>query len=549
MYPYFISSLDEEGEDGRICRRLYDKDSDMAPETQDLILASYKELVIDAPSDSAVVERRRKWLSKLLDFQYMAYTENELAEVSAAMDRTHEGMRVLKDVLLSEIASAVVTGKPPKAMLVVGEPGCGKTSLLRSLASALPRHGSSFISLSGKSAAFELKGNDPGWKDADAGLVFKAVMNAGSLTPIIIFDELDKLGTNDRYSKADTAFLDLLQAESVKTFTDDYFSFPIDLSGAWFIFTANTLEGVSAPVLDRLRVFQMDTYGFEERVRIASRMVDKANKDHPSKRVVFSKEALGMMAFKSMGSSSVRPLGDMVDLVMASKAQVFLGNKRIRKLEVSAREVEAIWASCHPRPRNLVEDFAYPAGVVSGLAVSMGEGFMVPVEARNSRQGDLKELRLTGLYDRSMGESAEVAYELVDSWAMEHLGHGLGVVAVNYSYAVEKRGDSASLATALAIISDLLGHPVPKTTAVTGAVSLKGNVLPVGSVVAKVLGAASQGADTVITPCCDSDGLSGIPEGYLPRIRIIRVRCFSEAVEAAFGPVLVQDGPKVRTAS
>ena len=241
--------------------------------------------------------------------------------------------------------------------------------------------------------------------------------------------------------------------------------------------------------------------------------------------------------------------GDMVDLVMASKAQVFLGNKRIRKLEVSAREVEAIWASCHPRPRNLVEDFAYPAGVVSGLAVSMGEGFMVPVEARNSRQGDLKELRLTGLYDRSMGESAEVAYELVDSWAMEHLGHGLGVVAVNYSYAVEKRGDSASLATALAIISDLLGHPVPKTTAVTGAISLKGNVLPVGSVVAKVLGAASQGADTVITPCCDSDGLSGIPEGYLPRIRIIRVRCFSEAVEAAFGPVLVQDGPKVRTAS
>ena len=522
-------SLDEEDAGSRILRKLESSACQMSRITVERIRAMWNTLIKSEGSDDDVNKKRLQVLSQFADMKAVAFRAHDISRAQKAMNASHSGMDKLKSFLLDEIASSAANGRRPHPLLLVGSPGCGKTSLALSLASAFPERGSALISMSGKSAAFELCGSDQSWRASDCGLIIKAFLQAGSLSPVIVFDELDKAGTSDTHSRADSVFLELLERESARLFTDNFLSLPVDVSNGWFIFTANTLAGIPEPLLDRLAVFFMEPYSYEELLGIAASIVSRLNRSAKCP-VRFPDPVMRKLVLGSYGtSSSVRLLQQNIERVFALKAREALNAKKKKVLEVNNEEINKI-LNRNEYP-DLVKDFIYTPGIVSGIGIAGDRGFMQPVEARNIKSA-FREIKVTGMVEKVMSESADIAYELADAYASQHLGRSLEAVTVNYTYSFHKGGDSASLATALAIISDLLSISADKSTAVTGALSLKGMVLPVGSILAKIEGAANQGAVKIILPEGNRKEVESVPSQLLPDAELVYVSTFDEAVEA-----------------
>lgn len=531
VYDSYIQDRLDEDAGGRVLKKLESSACQMSRITVERIRAMWTTIIKtgEEDSDDKVNNKRLQALSRFADMKAASFKPHDISKAKKAMDTTHSGMEKLKSFLLDEIASSAVNGRSPHPLLLVGSPGCGKTSLALSLASAFPERGSALISMSGKSAAFELCGSDQSWRASDFGLIIKAFLQAGSLSPVIIFDELDKAGTSDTHSRADSVFLELLERESARLFTDNFLSLPVDVSNGWFIFTANTLAGIPEPLLDRLSVFFMEPYSYEELLCIAGSIVTRLNKSAKCP-LRFPDPVIRKLVLSSFGtSSSVRPLQQNVERIFALKAREALGSKRKTVLEASEEEINKI-LNRNEYP-DLVKDFIYSPGIVSGIGIAGDRGFMQPVEARNIRSS-FREIKVTGMVEKVMSESADIAYELADAYASQHLGRSLEAVTVNYTYSFHKGGDSASLATALAIISDLLSISADKSTAVTGALSLKGMVLPVGSILAKIEGAANQGAVKIILPEGNRKEVESVPAQLLPDAELVYVSTFDEAVEA-----------------
>ena len=432
--------------------------SNMSRETVNVILSSWESVMRNTADgiEEGICTKRWQLMSRLLSFKAPAFTKKDLKKAGTMMNLTHEGLGKLKKFLLDEMAGSIMCKKSPRPVLLVGPPGCGKTSLAVSLASAFPEKGHAVISLAGKDAAFELMGADQGWRAATFGLILQAFARAGSLSPVIIFDELDKTGTSDSHGRVESAFLDLLQPERARLFTDSYMALPVDVSKAWFIFTANTLQGIPEPVLDRLSVFSRYASGW-----------------------------------------SVRPLEEAIERVFADKAAGILAKRDCKRLEV--QEDDVIRVIEKEGMLNLISNFSYSPGTVTCIALVGDGGCLFPVEAHSFQRGNA-EVKVTGLVENVMLESANIAYDLASLWLERNKRIVLSSVTVNYTYSFHKRGDSASLATALAIVSDATGCSVRKTLAVTGAVSLTGNVLPVGGVIMKIIAASRQGADEIMLP-------------------------------------------------
>lgn len=522
-------SLDEEDAGSMILRKLESSACQMSRITVERIRAMWNTLIKSEGSDDDVNKKRLQVLSQFADMKAVAFRAHDISSAQKAMNASHSGMDKLKSFLLDEIASSAANGRSPHPLLLVGSPGCGKTSLALSLASAFPERGSALISMSGKSAAFELCGSNQSWRASDCGLIIKAFLQAGSLSPVIVFDELDKAGTSDTHSRADSVFLELLERESARLFTDNFLSLPVDVSNGWFIFTANTLAGIPEPLLDRLAVFFMEPYSYEELLGIAASIVSRLNRSAKCP-VRFPDPVMRKLVLGSYGtSSSVRPLQQNIERVFALKAREALNAKKKKVLEVNNEEINKI-LNRNEYP-DLVKDFIYTPGIVSGIGIAGDRGFMQPVEARNIKSA-FREIKVTGMVEKVMSESADIAYELADAYASQHLGRSLEAVTVNYTYSFHKGGDSASLATALAIISDLLSISADKSTAVTGALSLKGMVLPVGSILAKIEGAANQGAVKIILPEGNRKEVESVPVQLLPDAELVYVSTFDEAVEA-----------------
>ena len=530
-YDSYIQDRLDEDAGGRVLKKLESSACQMSRITVERIRAMWTTVIKtgEEDSDDKVNNKRLQALSRFADMKAASFKPHDISKAKKAMDATHSGMEKLKSFLLDEIASSAANGRSPYPLLLVGSPGCGKTSLALSLASAFPERGSALISMSGKSAAFELCGSDQSWRASDFGLIIKAFLQAGSLSPVIIFDELDKAGTSDTHSRADSVFLELLERESARLFTDNFLSLPVDVSNGWFIFTANTLAGIPEPLLDRLSVFFMEPYSYEELLCIAGSIVTRLNKSAKCP-LRFPDPVIRKLVLSSFGtSSSVRPLQQNVERIFALKAREALGSKRKTVLEASEEEINKI-LNRNEYP-DLVKDFIYSPGIVSGIGIAGDRGFMQPVEARNIRSS-FREIKVTGMVEKVMSESADIAYELADAYASQHLGRSLEAVTVNYTYSFHKGGDSASLATALAIISDLLSISADKSTAVTGALSLKGMVLPVGCILAKIAGAANQGAVKIILPEGNRKEVESVPSQLLPAAELVYVSTFDEAVEA-----------------
>ncbi|KAI0696159.1 Lon protease C-terminal proteolytic domain-containing protein [Cytidiella melzeri] len=443
-------------------------------------------------------------------------------------------------------------------LLFVGPPGTGKTSLGQSVACALGRPFQR-ISLGGVRDEAEIRGHRRTYVASGPGMIVQALRKAGRPDPVILLDEIDKIGQNNFHGDPAAALLEVLDPEQNHTFNDHYINVPIDLSQVLFICTSNTLDTISAPLLDRTEIINLSGYTYNEKMHIARQFLVpkqlKANGLAPE-NLTLTDSTLMQIATHYTREAGVRSLERAIGGVVRYKAVEWAEHldsdthntgKILKEYKdvVEADEVEAILgiARWDAEEREREER----RGVVYGLVVTgMGEGGTLPVETI-AVPGD-GNLKLTG----SLGEVIKESGELALSWVKTHAYHlcitntpsqdplkhpvGIDIHLHLPSGAVKKDGSSAGIAMTCAFVSLLTGACVPTHIAMTGEITLRGRVGAVGGIKEKVLGAHRADITKVILPWANrKDVEHDVPPEVRSAMQFAFVRTVEEALEAAFG--------------
>lgn len=478
----------------------------------------------------------RNYLDWLLHLPWNRATADrvDLEAAAALLDREHHGLQRVKDRLLEFLA--VMKLRPDSRapiLCLVGPPGVGKTSLGRSLAAALGR---SFvrIALGGVRDEAEIRGHRRTYVGALPGRILQGLRRAGSRNPVMLLDELDKLGSDFRGDPA-AALLEVLDPEQNRAFADHYLEVPFDLSKVLFVTTANWLEPVPAALRDRLEVIELPSYTVEEKLEIARRhLLPRQRREHGlgARDVRFGAGVVRRMVEDYTREAGVRQLDRELAAVLRKAARRLAeGSARKRPLEVAADALPE-WLGPPRHPRQKLEGAQAP-GLALGLAWTPAGGEVLHIEA--SRMAGSGKLILTGSLGEVMKESAQAAL----SYLRGRGGAG-GVGAADHDrYDVHvhvpaggtpKDGPSAGLAVCVALASVFSGRGARPDTAVTGEISLRGRVLPVGGIKEKVLAAQRHGLRRVILPEANRKDLPDLPPTALEHVELIFVREVDEAL-------------------
>jgi len=458
------------------------------------------------PPTAAEYTVARTYIDWLVSMPWQQETTDavDIGPARTILDEDHEGLEKIKDRILEYLAVKKIRpgGKDP-ILCFVGPPGVGKTSLGKSIARALGRKFHR-ISLGGMRDEAEIRGHRRTYIGALPGQVVQGLRRAGTKNPVLMLDEVDKLGMDFRGDPA-SALLEVLDPEQNATFRDHYLDVPFDLSRVLFITTANVIDGVPAPLRDRMEIINLAGYTEEEKVAIAQRhLVPKQAREHglrPSADIVFEPEAIRLLARGYTREAGVRSLEREIASVCRKVAR-----RRAEGDSEPVRVTPDVVVSFLGVPRfelEEVEQRTRVPGVVTGLAWTPAGGDVLFVEATRMRGGHT--LTLTGQLGDVMKESVQAAL----SWVRSHAGE-LGIdpefwdrsdVHVHVpAGAIPKDGPSAGVTMATALVSLLTGRPVRSDLAMTGEISLSGRVLPVGGVKEKVLAAHRAGLRTVVLP-------------------------------------------------
>ncbi|KAH7907377.1 ATP-dependent protease La [Hygrophoropsis aurantiaca] len=449
-------------------------------------------------------------------------------------------------------------------LLFVGPPGTGKTSLGQSIAKALDRPFQR-ISLGGVRDEAEIRGHRRTYVASGPGMIVQALRKAGRSDPVILLDEIDKVGHSNFHGDPGAALLEVLDPEQNHSFNDHYINVPIDLSQVLFICTSNTLETISAPLLDRCEVVELSGYTYDEKIHIARRFLlpkQITTNGLTDVQIQLTDASLLHIATLYTREAGVRSLERAIGAVVRSKAVEWAehldalaapknnadADKEAEKpwrSVVEAHELEAILGV--PRWDGEEREREERRGVVYGLVVTgMGEGGIMPVES--AAVPGAGRLKLTGSLGDVIKESGEIALSWVKTHAFDlgiTAGRGIDPLKVPDPMdihlhlpagAQKKDGPSAGIAMTCAFVSLLSGACVPKDIAMTGEITLRGRVTPVGGIRMKVLGAHRAQIRKVILPWANR---KDVEHDVAPEIRremqFVFVRTVSEALEAAFG--------------
>ena len=428
----------------------------------------------------------------------------EIGPARAILDEDHEGLEKVKDRILEYLAVKKIRpgGKDP-ILCFVGPPGVGKTSLGKSIARALGRKFHR-ISLGGMRDEAEIRGHRRTYIGALPGQIVQGLRRAGTKNPVLMLDEVDKLGMDFRGDPA-SALLEVLDPEQNATFRDHYLDVPFDLSRVLFITTANVIDTVPAPLRDRMELINLAGYTEEEKVAIAQHhLVPKQACEHglaSGTDIVFEPESLRLLARGYTREAGVRSLEREIASVCRKVAR-----RRAEGNTEPVRVAPDVVVSYLGVPRfelEEVEQRTRVPGVATGLAWTPAGGDVLFVEA--TRMRGAHTLTLTGQLGDVMKESVQAAL----SWVRSHAGE-LGIDAEFWEHsdvhvhvpagAIPKDGPSAGVTMATALVSLLTGRPVRPDLAMTGEISLSGRVLPVGGIKEKVLAAHRAGIRTIVLP-------------------------------------------------
>ena len=489
----------------------------------------------------------RTWLDTVLELPWGEESEDRLDVKAAAtiLDQDHDGLDDVKDRILEHLAVrklqaerglAPTSGRGAGAILaLVGPPGVGKTSLGESVARALGR---SFVrvALGGVRDEAEIRGHRRTYVGAQPGRLVRALREAGTMNPVIVLDEVDKLGTDYRGDPS-SALLEVLDPAQNHTFRDHYLEVELDLSKVLFIATANMADTIPGPLLDRMEVIRLDGYTEDEKVAIArnhlfGRQLERAALARDE--VTITDAALRVVVGDYTREAGVRSLERELGRLLRKVAARIASHDTETPLAVDRDDVRG-WLG---RPRFFFEaaDRTAVPGVATGLAVTGSGGDVLYVEA--SMMDGPEGLTLTGQLGDVMKESAEIALSYVRSHA-EALGIDRSAFAGKRFHvhvpagAIPKDGPSAGVTITTALVSLLRDVAVSSVLGMTGEVTLQGRVLPIGGVRQKVLAAHRAGLSTVVLPSRNGPDLEDVPEGVREEMTFHLASEIGEVLEAA----------------
>ena len=480
----------------------------------------------------------RTYIDWILSLPWSQTTEDnlDLPHARQVLDEDHFDLEKVKDRIIEYLAVAKLRGDVAGSILCfVGPPGVGKTSLGQSIARALERKYTR-ISVGGVHDESEIRGHRRTYIGAMPGTIIRALRDAESRNPVFLIDEIDKMGSDFRGDPA-SAMLEVLDPEQHSTFRDHYLDLPFDLSKVLFICTANQLETIPGPLLDRMDVIHLSGYTEDEKLGIAKRyLVPKQLEAHglPADQVSFTEGALRTVIREYTREAGVRNLERQIAALCRKAARRVAEGKAKGSTRIDERRTRS-WLG--PRRfsgevRKRTED----PGVATGLAVTAVGGDVLFIEA--TAFPGRGRLKVTGQLGEVMQESAEAALSWVRShseqvgidpeWFSEHDIH----VHVPAG-AVPKDGPSAGITMVTAIVSLVTGRPVSDDVAMTGEVTLTGQVLPIGGVREKVLAAQRAGVHTVVLPSENEPDLEDLPAETRKGLEFVLAEHVDEVLEAA----------------
>ena len=457
------------------------------------------------PFGSAEGALLRNYLDTVLSLPWNKSTKERISvEVaSKVLEKDHFGLEKVKERILETVAVRQMAPEmPPQIICLVGPPGVGKTSIAYSVARALNRK-LARISLGGVRDEADIRGHRKTYIGAMPGRIITALEKAGAMNPLILLDEIDKMGSDYRGDPS-AALLEVLDAEQNKTYRDHYLEIPVDLSDVMFITTANTLDTVPRPLLDRMEIIELGSYTDEEKLMIAkNHLLPKQIAKHGLKKsqLKVSDDAIREIIACYTRESGVRSLERCFAELCRKADRRLLDDESLKKITIQSDNVADFLGIRKFLPDKM--SAVDPVGLVTGLAWTALGGETLEVEV-NVMDGSGK-LELTGNLGDVMKESAHAALSYIRANAQK-----LGVSTDFYKTrdihvhfpagAIPKDGPSAGVTVTTAMVSALTNTPVRRDVAMTGEISIRGRVLPIGGLKEKTMAALRHGVSTVIIP-------------------------------------------------
>ncbi|HLX88860.1 MAG TPA: endopeptidase La [Acidimicrobiales bacterium] len=492
----------------------------------------------------------RSWLDTVLELPWGVVSDDQLdvAEAARVLDADHDGLTDVKERILEHLAVRAlqaerglvpVSGRGAGAMLaLVGPPGVGKTSLGESVARALGRK---FVrvALGGVHDEAEIRGHRRTYVGAQPGRLVRALREAGTMNPVVVLDEVDKIGADYRGDPS-SALLEVLDPAQNHTFRDHYLEVELDLSKVLFIATANVAETIPGPLLDRMEVIRIDGYTDREKLAIARHHLLPRQLERTALRpdeVEVTDDAILAITGDYTREAGVRNLEREIGRLLRKVATKLASGAAHAPVRVDGPDIRS-WLG---RPRFFFEaaDRTTVPGVATGLAVTGAGGDVLFIEA--TVMDGPEGLTITGQLGDVMRESAEIALSHVRSHAAE-LGIDPGAFTGKRFHlhvpagAVPKDGPSAGVTMVSALTSLLLDRPVRPEVGMTGEVTLQGKVLPIGGVKQKVLAAHRAGLTHVVLPARNGQDLEDVPEEVRARMEVTLADDIGQVLAAALQP-------------
>jgi len=490
------------------------------------------------PFGSSEASVLRNYLDTVKEIPWNVKTKERI-DVAAArkiLEHDHFGLEKVKERILETIAvRQIAPHMPPQIICLVGPPGVGKTSISYSIARSLNRK-MARISLGGVHDEADIRGHRKTYVGAMPGRIISAMIQAGSINPVLLLDEIDKMGSDHRGDPS-AALLEVLDGEQNQSYRDHYLEIPVDLSDVMFITTANTLDTVPRPLLDRMEVIEIGSYTDEEKVMIAKdHLIPKQLEKHGLKKsqLRITDDAIREIIVCYTRESGVRNLERSIGEICRKAAMQLVDQEAPKRITVNGRNMESFLGVRRFLPDHIPGSDR--VGLVTGLAWTSVGGETLEVEV-NVMEGTGK-LVLTGNLGDVMKESAQAALSYIRS---EH--QKLGIDADFYKTkdihvhfpegAVPKDGPSAGITVCTAIVSALTGVSVRSDVAMTGEISIRGRVMRIGGLREKTMAALRHGINTVIIPKENERDLEQIDQTVRKQLNFVTCQTIEGVLEAA----------------